>query len=110
MLTKKEFCKYIDKLKTAWDTDLKISDLGRKARSDFLGSDMCYLGTEYCELLSKAMNSDSEDIEYFCFSLDFGRDWKPGMVIDEYGTDIELSSAEKLFDFLEGEKKGSDEN
>lgn len=108
MLTKKEFCKYIDKLKTAWDTDLKVSELAREARTDFLGSDMCYLGTEYCELLSKAMSSDSEDIEFFCFVSNFGRDWESGMVTDENGNDIDLSTAEKLYDFLVSEAgKGS---
>lgn len=44
---------------------------------------------------------DSDDIiSYFCFELEFGRKWKPGMVIDENGNDVELSSSEHLYDYI----------
>ena len=32
-----------------------------------------------------------------------GRKYEPGMIIDENGHDIDLSSAEKLYDYLTGE-------
>ena len=109
-ISKKEFCRILGKVEKAWRTDLQIADLARNIGSDFLGSDMSYLACEVCDLLKIAMNNDCEDIEYFCFELEFGKKWKPGMIEDEDGNDIDLSSAEKLFDFLEGEEKGSDEN
>ena len=42
---------------------------------------------------------------YYSFDLDFGRKWKAGMVTDENGKDIALSSAEELYDFLTQNKE-----
>lgn len=41
-----------------------------------------------------------EFISLFCFELDFGRKWKPGMVTAVNGTDLKLSNAEELYDYL----------
>ena len=40
------------------------------------------------------------DISYFIYELEFGQEWEPGMIIDESGNDIDLSTAEKLYDYL----------
>lgn len=40
------------------------------------------------------------DIEYFIFDLEFGENYKPGMVKDSEGNEINFSSAEKLYDWL----------
>ena len=46
-------------------------------------------------------DADTDDmISYFCFELDYGRKWKEGMVIDSNGTDIDLSTPGKLYDYL----------
>ena len=105
MLSKEEFCGYINRMKTAWDTDMKISGLARNARSDFLGSDMSYLAADMCKLLQILMGCEVNDIEYFCFCLDFGESWESGMVTDGNGNDIDLSTAEKLYDFLVNNQK-----
>lgn len=39
-------------------------------------------------------------IEYFVHELDFGRDYKNGLVQDENGNDIILRNAEDLYDLL----------
>ena len=44
------------------------------------------------------------DISYFIYELDFGQDWKPGMIIDKDGNDIDHSTAEKLYDYLMKER------
>ena len=41
-----------------------------------------------------------EMISLFCFELDFGRKWKPGMVKDKNGLDLQLSNAEDLYTYL----------
>ena len=44
--------------------------------------------------------ADSNDIiSYFCFDLDYGRKWKPD-TISEDGVDIDISTSEKLYDYL----------
>ena len=93
-------------MKAAWDTDNKIDKIAREANSDFLGSDLSYLMGDMCTILEKVLNSDNEDISYFCTCTDFGRDWKPGIITDTEGNDIDLSSAEKLYNYLTCNKSG----
>jgi len=38
--------------------------------------------------------------EYFCWELDFGRKYKPGMVKEKNGNPIDLSCPAKLYEFL----------
>ena len=41
-----------------------------------------------------------EWISYFCFELDFGRKYKDGIIKDEFGKDIHLSSYDDLYTLL----------
>ena len=41
-----------------------------------------------------------EWISYFCFELDFGKKYKIGMIKDEFGKDIPLSTFEDLYVLL----------
>lgn len=59
------------------------------------------------ELLEFIMNDRAKNIEHFIYELDYGRVCKPGTVRDFYGTDIDCSSAEALYDCL---MKGLDKN
>ena len=45
------------------------------------------------------------DISYFIYELEFGQEWEPGMIIDKSGNDIDLSTVEKLYDYLVKEYK-----
>lgn len=49
---------------------------------------------------------DDEWISYFCFEMDFGRKWKPGTIAGRDGTDLRLSSAEELYDYLVSLREG----
>lgn len=40
------------------------------------------------------------DISYFIYDLDFGKKWKPGLITDKDGNDVDYSTAEKLYDYL----------
>lgn len=40
-------------------------------------------------------------IEYFCFELNFGKKWEPGIIRDENGLDIKLQTPEDLYDLLQ---------
>lgn len=39
-------------------------------------------------------------ISYFCFELNFGRKYKEGAVLNEYGTPIPLATIDDLYDLL----------
>lgn len=41
-----------------------------------------------------------EWISYFCFELDFGKKYKEGMIRDEFGKDIPLSTYDDLYALL----------
>lgn len=46
-------------------------------------------------------DSDADDmISYFCFELDYGRKWKTGMITKRDGFDIDISTPEKLYEYL----------
>lgn len=46
-------------------------------------------------------DADSDNmISYFCFELDYGRKWKEGMIAEQNGEKINLSSPEMLYDYL----------
>ncbi len=40
------------------------------------------------------------DIAYFCYELEFGRDWKPGAVT-ENGVDVKLATIDDLYEVCE---------
>ena len=52
------------------------------------------------DLLEELMGDDSETISYFCYDLEFGRKYYPGCITEEDGTEIDLSNAEKLWEYL----------
>ena len=105
-ISKEDFCKYIKHMQTAWDADSAVNKIARDSNSEFLGSDLSYLMIDVCELLEKLFNTDYEDVSYFCINADFGRGWHHGMVTDADGNDIDLSTAEKLYDYLVEESGG----
>lgn len=62
---------------------------------------------EYYEFIDKMCDFTEKDytveygsdLDYFCWELDFGRMWQPGMVVED-GVDIKLDSAGALYDFI----------
>lgn len=42
----------------------------------------------------------STTIEYFMYDLDFGKEYKPGVITEADGTLIDLSNAGSLYDYL----------
>lgn len=101
-VSKEYFCKVIDALKTA---DTLIKDINKAIKkSDGDGyiwlNDKCAL---ICieNLKTAFKDSDYVDfIEEFCYKYDFGKNVKPDTFKDNDGQYVDLSSAEKLFDFL----------
>lgn len=52
------------------------------------------------ELLAEIMDDKMGDIEFFCYELDYGKKYELGCVIDEDGMEVDLSTPERLYDFL----------
>lgn len=106
MMTKEKFCRVIKKLETVNQFETDLYRLCGKFNEDS-GGDLDFQGlglsleSTVVMLLEEIMKDISEDISYFCWELDFGHKWKPGMVTDKNGDDIDFSTAEKLYDYLQ---------
>ena len=52
-------------------------------------------------LLEKLFLDGEKWIRYWVYDLDFGKNWEPGTVIDNDGTDVVLQTPQQLHDFLQ---------
>lgn len=98
MLDFKTFAKYIEKLKLNNDFDTDISNVAAKYNLYWLGIDKPDCSQELLELLRMIMEDEEDDwIGYFCYELDFGRDYKEGSITDADGEDIQLATVKDLY-------------
>lgn len=104
-LSKEMFVQIMETIKAQFEHDSKVNKLLSEIFEDGQG----YPKTDklICELteLLKFLLDDEEDIEYFMYDLSFGEDWQPGMIKclnADTGEeeDINLSSVEKLYEYL----------
>lgn len=58
------------------------------------------MGDQVVDVLTYIFNDEGNWISYWMFERDFGRDWHDGCVTNSDGTDIDLSTVQKLYDFL----------
>lgn len=106
--TKEQFIKIMKKIQDATEYDHECLIAARKHGMEFSEVDTSSLGYVATDLLDMMFNcyypDGMGDVSYFCYELDFGKEWKPGMVEeqDENGNmvDVDMSSAEKLYDYL----------
>lgn len=102
-ISKEEFCKVIKRLEEVQDKQDKIcSALGAVV-------DTGDLTDVVIRLLEKLINApvykaddiyEGSDISYFIYEIDFGRAWTPDSITEIDGTPIDISTAEKLYDYL----------
>lgn len=114
-LSKKEFVDIINRLQTATDLVDKVEELFRKSR-DNLENDFCNgAGLQIShegivvKLLEKLMGDSCGNISYFIYELDYGKEYKEGCISDNNGV-IDISTAEKLYDFLVSEYGNKSDN
>lgn len=105
MITKEEFVNIMDRLKNINDLQNNIDKLIRDSyeyhKNDFMDSAGFMVCCEdiIVDLLEKILNDEAEDISYFMYELDYGRDYQDGSIV-ENGVNIDFSSADKLYDYL----------
>ena len=52
------------------------------------------------ELLSKMVNDKYDNISYYMWEIDFGKEYEIGCITEEDGTPIPLSNAGELYDLI----------
>lgn len=61
------------------------------------------LQNDLINILKDAFNDDDDYygmIEYFIYDLEFGKQWRTGVVTDENNKDIKMQTPEELYDYL----------
>lgn len=103
-LTKEEFCAAVDEFQQMSDNDVQIIN----ALNIVEWEPTNWLDTYY-NLLVKMCDFEEDDytvkygtdLDYYCYILDFGRKWKPGMITKD-GKDIPCRNSEELWNMIMG--------
>ena len=116
MISKEQFVTIISKLKTTDDFVNEINDKTRQLREtlddsfvDFFdGNSLFVAHTDLVVKLLENMFNDNDIISWWIFELNYGKDYKDGYIQDCDGNNIDISTVEKLYDYLveEMEKDG----
>lgn len=96
-ITKEDFIGYIGAIQKVVEFSDKFNDVIHEYAEDG------YVFFPDCtqpliDLLEKVMDA-GDDISYFCWELEFGKEWEPGMV-EVDGKDVKLQTIEDLWEFI----------
>lgn len=111
MISKEQFVTIISKMKAADDFVNEINDKARQLRGtlddtfvDFFdGNSLFVAHSDIVVQLLENMFNDNDMISYWINELNYGRDYKDGYIQDCDGNNIDISTVEKLYDYLVGE-------
>ena len=102
-MTKELFIATINSIQKQIEIDRKNNSILQEMFPD----DSIYCGYNNSELfnalnliLKEQMKDEDDWIGYFMFELDFGEKYRNGMVKEADGSIIDLSNAERLYEFL----------
>ena len=110
MISKKEFVEIIERIKNYNDLQDKIDDLFKNnidnKEMDFMNAGSICIGHEtiVVKLLENIFN-DKDTISWWIYECNYGRDFSLGD-LEVNGVEIDLSTAEKLYDYLIKESEG----
>ena len=94
MISEELFTKCIDALKKQYDFEKECYEVFRT--TFFVPGDW---DETMIEVLSEIFRDDDDWIDYFVYELNFGREWKPGVVKVD-GTDVRLADTKDLYNLL----------
>ena len=105
LITKEEFVDIINRLRESSNLVDKVDTLFRESREnvecDFCNAAGLQISHEpiVVNLLQKMMRDKGEDISYFIYELDYGRDYMHGCVTDSNGI-VDMGTPEALYELL----------
>ena len=105
MIDKKEFVDIINKLKEVDDfvkeTNTKARQLNDAIISDFFNASSLSISHESIVVrLLENMFNENDIISWWIYELDYGRKYRKGCLQDGKGHNINISTPEKLYDYL----------
>lgn len=104
MITKQEFVNIINRLRSYNDLQDKIDDLFKEnidnKEADFMNAGSICIGHETIVVkLLENMFNDKGTISWWLYECNYGRDFSLGD-LEVNGVEIDLSTVEKLYDYL----------
>lgn len=104
MISKEKFVEIINRLRNYNDLKDKIDDLFKdnidNREMDFMNAGSICIGHESVVVYLLENMFDTDMISYFIYELEYGEKYKAGCVLDANMNEIDLSTAEKLYDYL----------
>ena len=104
IISKEKFVEIINRLKSYTELQNKINDLFRdnidNKEMDFINAGSICIGHESVVVYLLEKMFDTDMISYFIYELDYGKKYKAGCVLDKNMNEIDLSTPEKLYDYL----------
>jgi len=103
MISKEQFTNTMQQFQAQTDFDYKCNGMFQQIFSNdwVTGYSNDILYNAIIELLENIFD-DKENgwIQYWLYELDFGKKWVPGSITDSDSSIIDISTVEKLYDFL----------
>ena len=106
MINKTKFVEIINRLRDYNDLQSKINNLFKDSieniEYDFMNAGSICVGHEsvVVELLKNIFEDYGETISWWIYECDYGRSFKMGDITEQDGKEIDLTTAEKLYDYL----------
>ena len=104
MISKEKFIEIINRLRNYNDLQNKIDGLFKEnidnKEKDFINAGSICIGHESVVVYLLENMFDTDMISYFIYELDYGEKYTKGCVLDANVNEIDLSTAEKLYDYL----------
>ena len=101
ILTEEVFCKAIDSIEEYWNTIQKMEEI---MGIDFCNSIIIKPIDSFLDFISEITAYEREDwendITYYCWELNFGKNWRPGTIYDKDGNDIPLRNSKDLWNMV----------
>ena len=100
LLTKEEFGRVIKTIEYFRECELRFNDVIRHINEDGYAFIFSPYETQFVGLLERMFHDEfDEDIEYFLYDLECGKNWQPGDVMLD-GVDIKMQTADDLYDHM----------
>lgn len=104
IISKDRFVEITNRLKDYNDLQNKIDDLFKEnidnKEMDFVNAGSICIGHESVVVYLLENMFDTDIISYWIYELDYGEKYTKGCIVDEELNEIDLSTAEKLYDYL----------
>lgn len=105
MITKKKFIEILNILQDTDNICTEVNQIFKECRDNKISDGMNAASLMIChedivvELLQNIFN-DTDTISYWLYELDYGRKYRDGCLREADGTTVDISTPEKLYDYL----------